>query len=287
MFASTFRTTVKSLLRSVTFWLVFVLFAFIVVRYGVQQVGYAKSGVGVVLVDYVAPTQLAFSSYLSVIDNLVYAGSLIYPLAILAVISTALVLNRDHGDQFFEIEKAAGIKPSVYLFGRLSALVAILMAAQELISYIVLQILVIGQGGVEEMSTIGYIASSFLRLTFANLCCALPYVLFYVGVTYFVGTLFKNGVVGSLCGFALAVAYFAAYLILRRELSLAVYFEYLAPSANKLRHFIAYFWTDDSKAMYARFGTSTGKALLCVAFLLGVFAICSAVSYVRIRRRET
>lgn len=289
MFAATFRSTVKSVFRSVTFWLLLALFLVILVRYGVLQVQNVKMGVGAVYVDYTPPEHLTFSQYASAIDNLVHAGSLMYPLAILVVITTVLVLNRDYGDQFYEIEKAAGMKPSVYLLGRLSAVSAITFAVQWLTSFAVLQLIVFGEGGVEGMSVVSYLGDALFRLTRTDLCIALPHILFYVGLTYFLGTVFQNGVAAACGGFAYAIVFFVAFLLYRHSVSALAetYFEYLSPMPNKLRHYFSYLGLENEPQMFARYDTSLSKALLCVSFLVGVCALCSLVSYAFIRKRET
>ena len=290
MFFATFRSTTKSFLRSVTFWLLLAMFLVILVRYGIQQVQvYYESAeaVQVYLPDYELPEHISFQEYVSEVDNLVHAGSLIYPLALLVIITTVLVLNRDYGDQFYEIEKAAGMKPSVYLLGRLSAITAVTFIVQWLASFAILQVCVFGKGGVEEMSFIQYLGDALFRLTRTNLCTALPYILFYVGITYFLGTLFKNGIAAASGGFIYAIAFFVINLLYRHEQALEFYTEYLSPMPNKLRHFIAYWGLENEQQMFARFGTSLGKALACIAFLAGVGAVCSFIAYARIRKRET
>lgn len=290
MFRATFRSTIKSVLRSVTVWLLLAMFLLILVRYGIQQVQVywdSAEAVQQYVPDYELPEHISFQEYVSEIDNLVHAGSLIYPLALFVVITTVLVLNRDYGDQFFEIEKAADIKPSVYLLGRLSAITAISFVVQWVASFLILQLCVFGKGGVEEMSFLPYLGDALFRLTRTNLCTALPYILFYVGVTYFLGTLFKNGIAAASGGFFYVIAYYVINLLYRHEQALEVYTEYLAPMPNKLRYFIAFVGLENEQQMFARFGTSLGKALVCIAFLVGVGVVCSLLSYLLIRRRES
>lgn len=279
MFLVTYRNTFKTLLRSVTFWLVFLVYSAIMIRYGVvphvtYQPGYE-------------PLQLSFSDYTSMLDNTIFAGSLIYPLAILTVITTTLVLNRDYGDSFYEIEKAAGVKPSRYLFGRLGAVVSIAFVSNWVLTYLALQIGVVRDGGVEGLSLLQYVGDSLFRLTRANLCVALPYILFYVGITYLLGSLFKSGIVASVGGFICAISYFVINLLYRFDPWTKSYIDYLSPQPNKLRYYFRFIGLENKEMMYARFETSLSKALLCIGFLTGVFAVCAAVSYARLRKRET
>lgn len=284
MFGATFRNTVKTLLRSVTFWLVFAVFAVILVYYGIQQ-GFTSHYVEIP--GFTPPEQLSFFSYAQEIDNLVHAGSTLYPLAILVVITTVLVLNRDYGDQFYEIEKAAGAKPLQYLFGRLCAIVTVTFAVQWVLSLGVLQLCVLPQGGVEGLSPLQYVGESLFRLTRINLCTALPHILFYVGLTYLLGTLFRNGIVAASGGFISAIAFFVIYTMYRHEMWAETYISYLSPMPVKLRSYFAYVGLENEETMFGYFGTSLGKAMLGLAFLVGVFAVCSAVAYALLRKRET
>lgn len=280
MFCSTFRNTVKTLFRSATFWLVFTVFAVIMIRYGiVDHVTYAPG--------FEPPPQISYNQYASAVDNAIHAGSLIYPLAILVVIATVLVLNRDYGDSFYEIEKAADVKPSRYLFGRLSAVVAITFAAQWVLTFAAMHMNVLKRGGVEGLSTLQYIGDSLFRITRTNLCIALPHILFYVGITYLIGAIFKNGIVAAVGGFANAIAFYVINYIYHNALWSKTYLDYFSPMPEKLRHYFAYVGLDTEEMMFGMFDTSLGKAMACIAFLVGVFAVCTVIAYARIRKRET
>lgn len=289
MFGSTFKNTVKTILRSVTFWLVFALFVFLLARYGVTNVSSVKSGAGLIFVDnYKPPEFLTYGGFISAIDNLVNAGSLMYPLAVLSVIVTVLVVNRDHGDQLFEIEKAADVKPLLYVLGRMTAVTAITFVIQWVVSYATLLYIVFAQGGVEEMSTLSCIVKGFLYLSRTNICTALPVIMFYIGLTYLIGTLFKNGVVAACVGFGYAIVFYVTFLLYRFSISpiAEVYFNYLSPTAYKIRGYFSSLSSPDPDMILARFSTSLGKALICIAFYVGVFALSAAVSWVITHRRE-
>lgn len=271
--------------------MVFAMFVFLLVRYGVTNVSRAvKSGAGMVFIDnYKPPECLTYSGFISTVDNLVHAGSLMYPLAILTVIVTVLVINRDHGDQFFEIEKAAGVKPLLYVLGRLSAATAITFVIQWVVSFAVLLYLVFGQGGVEGMSALQCIVKGFLYLSRTNICIALPVILFYIGITYLIGTLFKNGVVAACAGFGYAIVFFVTFLLYRYSVSpvAELYFNYLSPAAYKIRYYFSSLGLPNQEQILARFGTSLGKAMISIVFFVGVFAVCTAVSYLLTRKRES
>ena len=116
MLLTTYKNTFKNLIRSTTFWLLVSLLV-IVAAQGARESFY--------LGDDDPNFVLNYKDYVQCIINSVAAKLLMYALPIFAVITVVLVLNRDYGDKFFEIEKAANIKPFAYLSGRLSALISI------------------------------------------------------------------------------------------------------------------------------------------------------------------
>ena len=281
MFLATVRNTLRTLLRSVSFRLVFAVFAFIQLRHGLQDHVVAAPG-------FSLPPQLSFPEYAQLLDGVVYGGSLIYPLAILTVVSTALVMNRDYGDSFYEVEKAAGVKPARYLFGRLCAIIALVFLVQFLLSFTAMHISVYRRGGLEGYSALGYFGDSLLRLLRMNLCMALPQILFFVGVTQLLGSLFRNGFAASIGGIAYALASYALLGRFRYSGSEAwyAYYQYFSPMPEKLRYYLLFLgWTNEQE-MLELYGCSFGKAAFCIAFLTGVFVACACRSYCLVRRRE-
>lgn len=93
MFFAIYKNMIKNLFRSVTFWLFLLLFAFIMVRYGLSDYKVYAPGF--------APTTLSFDKYTGFVGNLVNTGMLSYATPVFAVIATVLLLNRDYDDQFF------------------------------------------------------------------------------------------------------------------------------------------------------------------------------------------
>ena len=98
MFLTTYKNTLKNLIRSTTFWLLVAVLAIVVIQ-GVNE--------GFYLVDTEPDFVLTYQMYIQSIINSLASKLLMYALPIFAVITVVLVLNRDYGDKFFEIEKAA------------------------------------------------------------------------------------------------------------------------------------------------------------------------------------
>ena len=278
MFRAVFRNTLKTLFRSITFWLVFAVFSVIMIRWGLTP--------HVIYMEGYEPLQISFSDFASEVITAVYAG-LNYPLSIFTVVATVLVLNRDYGDQFFEIEKAAGIKPSRYLLGRMSAVAFVAFAAQWILGFTELQLAVFNRGGLEGYSFLRYLGLSVFRWTYVNLCIALPNILFYIGLVYLIGTLLRNGIGAAIGGFAYIMLSYDLFFRLRHEPEAEVYVGYINPLAEKLQHYFLFLGREDEERWFAAFGTSLGKAALCICFFVGACVCCSLISCVRLRKRET
>lgn len=278
MFHAVFRNTLKTLFRSTTFWLVLTVFSVIMIRWGLTP--------HVIYMEGYEPPQISFSDFTSEVITAVYAG-LNYPLSVFTVVATVLVLNRDYGDSFFEVEKAAGIKPSRYLMGRMSAVALVAFAAQWILGFIELQLAVYSRGGLEGYSFLRYLGLSVFRWTYVNLCIALPNILFYIGLVYLIGTLLRNGIAASIGGFVYIMLSYHLFFHLRYKPKAEIYVGYINPLAEKVKNYFFFLGWEDEERWFSASDTSLGKAALCICFFVGTCACCSLISYVRLRRRET
>ncbi len=287
MFRSIYKNTWKTLFRSVTFWLAVLVLLGISTFYVYDQLSFyweTAESVQQFLPDFVP--EVLPETLVQEIDNAVSAGFLLYQIAIFAVITTVLVLNRDYGDQFFEIEKAAGVSPFRYTAGRMTALLTISVAALEVFSFATLHALLIGKGGVVGQSVFQTMVSTFPRMTCGVVFKGIPHLCFYIGLTYLFGTLFHSGLAGGAAGFAHAIFFYVVSLLYRLDSSWVTYFQYFSPSPNVLRFFVTYVGTPNEELAFKMNGVTMGGLVFCVSFLLGIALLCAAVSYWRTRRRE-
>ena len=284
MFYAIFRNTVKTLLRSWIFWITFIILLAVTLP-SVWERPEVAAGY-----EYLLPTSLSFQLYCQHVGNLFQASFLSYALPVFAVISTVLVLNRDYGDQFFEIEKAADISPAQYLIGRLSAIISLQLLVVLVLSGLLLHAYVIGWGGVDGMSFGAYLIDSTLRICRWTVAAALPCILICVGLTYFIGVLFRSGLVATIGGLGYVIFYNAMMmyyvpLVLVKGFEPAkIYVHYLSYRPKML---IEYLFTIESGGGGILVRTSLGEALLCIGILVAFFVVFTAVSYWRVRRRET
>lgn len=274
MFFATYKNTVKNLFRSGTFWLAAFIFWLIVLP---NMEGSFQPG-GIV-------DEFEYAQYIS---NLICAGILIYPLPVFTVTLTILTLNRDYNDHFYEIEKAAGVRPHRYLIGRLCAVATVAFLLEWILSFVCLHGYVYLKGGVAEKSFVWVALDSAVRLTVSDFLLVMPNILFYMSLTYLFGTLFRSGIAGACAGFAHVIGFYVINLLFRNSYSWLNYFDYFSPMPNKVRHYCRFtrieggdFWLQMS-----RYHSTIGITLLCIAFLLGVSAVFAVISWLKLRRRE-
>lgn len=274
IFLATIRNTAKTLFRSWTFLLALAVFAGMAVREG--------------LADYVTyapgyePKVLAYATYVQGIDHRM-SNLLLLAFPFFAIVVTALVLNRDYGDRFFEIEKAAGVKPARYLLGRLCAVVAVSCAAQWGFGTLCMGLYVFRWGGVYGLSVSQFVIDCALRQFRLTLCAALPLVLFCVGLIYLLGATFHSSFAAAVGGLGLAVGNYA-FTFLYQYRAFAAYFDYFSPVPKMLFRYVVFYNVPEQSLQ--RMGATLETALLCAGWLVGVFALCGAGAYCLVRKRE-
>lgn len=275
MYWKTFKNTIKNLIRSASFWLVFTIFTIITI-YGAAE--------GFYIGDNEPNMVLKYHDFVECITNSLVAKLLIYSAPFFTIVTVVLILRRDYGDSFFEIEKATGLSPFRYLAGRLTALAFINFVVLVFMNLLCLHYYVFTRGGVDGMGIGSYLWESSVRLLRVDLFVGLPCLLFYIGLTYCVGALFKSGIPAAIISMGYAIMFYASYLMFRRRIA-EVYFEYLSPIPKKLRGFFQWYDTDRFELGLGHYDTSFLDMLLCVGFLVGVGFLFSLAAYYRIRKR--
>lgn len=276
MFITTFKTTCKNVMRSITFWLVISVLIIVVIQ-GVSE--------GFYLGDNDPSFSLGYKDYVQCIINSLVSKLLMYALPIFAIITVVLTLNRDYGDKFFEIEKAANMNSAAYLYGRLVALISINFVALLLSNLLCVYWYLYTRGGVEGLTMWEAISETFIRVLRVDIFVGLPTLIFYIGLTYFWGAIFKSGIPAAIVGMGYSLGFYAAYLMLRFRIS-ENYFNYFSPIPKKLRQFFHYYDTEWFEDMITRQKTSITHVAFCISFLVGVAVLCSAISYIRVRQRN-
>lgn len=286
MFLITYKATVKNLFRSVTFWLALSVMVLVALEKVLSySYGYYSMELNETIYDNDPRFVLHYSTYIKHCFNSL--GTLLsYATPLFAAISTVLILNRDYGDNFYEIEKASGGRPSTYLRGRIGALATVNFAITLLINFVFFHIFVFTRGGVSQMGLGEYFIDSTWRILFMNVTRALPCILFFIGLTYMLGALFKSGIPAAIGGMGYAIFAFVAYMVLRLQMEgLRFYFDYLSPIPNKLNMYVYMFGTEGFESFVQNQETSLLKALFCIGFMAGCGLLFSLISNFCVRKR--
>ena len=287
MFLSTYKTTIRNIIRSKTFWLAFC----VVLIYCVYDIAFVSHYAVYSFEEneMIWDTDPRFVlEYKTFVKQAINSAEMLLRLSmsIFFVITTVLALNRDYGDRFFEIEKAAGVKPSCYLFGRLSALISVNFGLLLLVHTVTFQWYVLSRGGVAGMAFWDYAWEGLVRTARIDLLMGLPCVVFFVGLTYMIGSLFKNGLPAAIMGMAYGIFCMLVGKLYTAGAFVTFFQDYLRPEPMKMFWYLYYYDTEWFEDALNTMQTSAGRAFFSVGILVGLAAVCSVISYLRLRRRE-
>ena len=204
MFLSIYKTTLKNLFRSLIFWMA-MAFVIGIVLYGQSNSRYGEFSMlyREMIYDTDPRFVLTMQQYQNLIGNVCIGDVMYYAMPVFTVISTVLVLNRDYGDLFFEIEKSGGVKSLKYTGGRIAALVTVNFALVFIACFLGVWLYLYtrgGPGGIYKMETGELVLDSAKRLIRFIAFMPLPTTLLYIAFTYFLGNIFKSGWIGGVGG---------------------------------------------------------------------------------------
>lgn len=283
MFFSTYKTTIKNLFRSVTFWLTVIVLIVVALHSSLSAShGYFSDEYKELIWDTDSQYILEYKTFIQKINNSI-SDLITYIVPIFSIITTVIILNHDYGDKFFEIEKAGGMKPSCYVLGKISALISIDIIISIIVSFFSLNLYVFTRGGVSGMGLWDYISESSLRLLRSDAYRIIPCVIFYVCFTYLIGALFHSRIAAAVGGLSYAVFCYANALFnVTKE---GWFIEYVTPNPTKLSFYMHYYDTEWFENTLNVMKTSTFDAFVCIALLIGLGVVFATLSYLRIRKR--
>ena len=275
MFLAIFKTTVKNLFRSATFWLLLAVLAISIIHSALE---------GFYIMDDSPEFVLGVKDYIESCENFCGAKMLNYAIPLFCIFSVVLILLRDYNDVFFEIEKAYNLKPFNYLLGRLSALAMVNLLITFFMNILGIYIYVITRGGVYNMSIFEYIGDSIIRILRLNLCISLPCILMYIGITYCVGCIFKNGIPAAIISTTYVIFWYCFRLMFSWRAN-PVFFDYLSPTPLKLRNYFHFYDSEWEDFLLVMFDIKLTDVALCIGLLVGTSLLFSLAAYFRIRKR--
>lgn len=219
MFRKTYVNTIKNLFRSPIFWIILVL---------TLLNTFISSKLGFLVGDNSEDFTVSYFLYLKLIPNALSLWTMSYGIPLFAVISTMLAVNGDYKNGFYEIEKAGGVSPLTYFTGRLCAIISVNFIVLTITSYFAVYSYCITRG-LDEFTVNEFIADSVIRIFRLIVTCELPILLFYIGLSFMVTAILKNGRLGVIVGSIYVIVMYA----LRTNLAYVM-------GANT---FSKYFWT--------------------------------------------
>lgn len=277
MFVQTYKNTIKMLFRTPSFWM---MLAFLIAALIYGNLVVIKSA-------FASERLYDLDSYHNLINNIPIARIMIYPMPLFAAVTTVLILNRDYGDKFFEIEKAYNMTPMRYLLGRLSALITVNGMLVIGLSFAFIHLAVLPRGGVEGMTTEEYLFDSFVRIMRVNLLLCIPSLLTFITVTYTVGTLFQSGYAAMIASSVYVIFFYLTQLTLHMKWQpiYQVYFRYLNLTPRALRLYAAMADTSYFERTMSKYNDNFVHVILGFCSLAAFTALGMFISAFRIRRR--
>ena len=290
MFRITYITTLKNILRSFLFWISFVLVIFIVVSSAAKGfTGYVVVDENDRIVETVMDTdsefKLEFQTYILTILNGLKAWVMSYALPLISIITVMIVLNRDYDDGFFEIEKANAISLSKYFFGRLLAILTVVLSVCLISCFGAVYYYYYTRGGLPEFTLISFVSDSFVRIIRVILFAVVPGVLIYLGLTLLIGNLSRNGFFGMIASSGYLMFIYASNYFLRYKLP-QDYFDYYVPASDKLYQYWSFYGTEwfNEKNVHNPF--TCEQMIYSVGILIVISIVFICVSFICVKRRN-
>jgi len=303
MFIKTYTTTIKRILRSPLFWMALAVVAVLVFM---NAHGAMYHGVeGISFSDTEPEFVLAYHKYHEMMANLL-RYMMLYLIPCLCVISVMTVVSGDYTDNFFEIERAGGVKSASYLFGRLSGILTVLLTIILVFSFFSVNYYFFTRGGVENFtrtpdnfveawelhSLKDYIFDSIDVILRLVLLCQFPVVILFTTVTYAIGVLFESGILAGIGGsIGVVVGYLGA--IKYQWLNESVVYRFFLPAKIGPYLYLSRYDTVFATEKYCMpngtnmYLNDTFEGVVAwLAVMLGISLVCIVISFVCTHRRK-
>ena len=294
MFLATYKTTLKNLTRALLLWIAFVFVFAVAMKIAVggyrTQVVFDENGEVKFPLEYINDYHPDFmhdyGAYVQTLMNGSDGWIMQYSMPLFAVISVLLILNRDYRDNFFEIEKAGGVKPRTYFFGRLAGILTVNIIVGYFVYAFSVNWYFLRRNYLMhcDFTWAEYLSETFIRITRSFFCFSFLGILFYIAITYLVGTFMKSGFGGAVAGIG--------YLLFMRVgfnsamLRSGDLYNFLSPSPMHMSSYWGWYDSEwfNEKAFHNPW--TTEELILHTAILVGVSLLFLAGAYMLTRKRK-
>ncbi len=287
MFHATYKNTIKNMLRSPTFWMMFAFLVGLCV-YNAFRGSYKAvlMETGETITDLDPRWTYGYDTYIQNIRNCIVAKVCLYALPLFTVSTVAIVLKRDYDDNFYEIEKASGAKSGCYLTARLAALLTVNFIVMLIAVFFSFHLFTALRSLPQDMTLWTYITDSTVRLICLSVVVAFPCVIFYIGLAFGIGHLFRSSIASAIISVGYVVAYFVVYLVFRLKLMFDYgidLFAWVPHLPQKPIDYFKYYGTDRFEN-YVK-DLSLTDVFLAWGIIFASFAVFYVISYLRQRKR--
>lgn len=288
MFFATYKTTMKTLVRSFLLWIVIGVALFIVMSNAMSvNVSYTKVENGLP-VKQVLDTDPEFvltrTSSIQTYVNGTVCWVMLYVIPVFCVVAVMTVLSRDYSDSFFEIQKSNGLKSFTDFISKLLAIMTINIIVYFALTYISINYYYFSRGGVAELTITEHFVDNITRITRMFITSALPAILFYTLLTYMLGSMLKSGFAAGAFGSGYVLFVYCAEGALRSKLP-EEYHLYLTPASDVPYRYWAFYgteWFESTRNPYTE-----NQVLIWLGIMLISIVVFGTITLICTKRRIT
>ncbi len=287
MFSKTYKTTLKTIIRSPLTWATTVLLFGVGIYFSVIiNTGQIDIKTYEMIWDTDPRFVFSYKMYIQKVLNTLMAAPLMWFSApAFCVIVTGVLMTRDWSDNFYEIERSGGVKPLQYLLGRFIAVLSLVTLITLLTAFTAFHTYFLSRGGVSFLTTAEYFFDSSIRILRAFFMATFPGILIFVSFTFVLSSIMKNGIAGTVGGLGLVLFKYLSQGILKERLP-GFYHNYLNPTPKNLYCYWSFYDTEWFYEKTEHNPFTTQQMLLCLLCLYLISAICIGISYLCIRKRN-
>lgn len=277
MFRKIYSNTIKNLFRSPTFWMILIL---------TLLNTFIHSKRGFLVGDESPDFSLSYFLYLKLVPNALALWTMGYGIPLFTVISTMLAVNGDYRNGFYEIEKAGNVSPLTYFTGRLSAIISVNFVMLTVTSYFAVYSYCVTRG-LDGLTVNEIISDSVIRISRLIVTCELPILLFYIGLTYMVTAILKNGRLGVIVGCVYALVMFALRTDLSYVMGINTFSKYFWPFKINAYQYLNFYDTDYIDPMIYGYMVEPVREIVTWILVFVFLSIaCYVTCYVCTRKRQ-